>query len=181
MVAINNSGYGARSSALFQYLQIPPPAPADLPPALPRLFHFPGPPASNSSLAGPNGSASGVGLFFGIPFSSAIPRETPRLRHRSHCGNVRIVLSNLFPTDINLEYSLSDEYCRHHFLVGVLLRETAAALKDNSDARYVAISILKSLLIKHAFDNRYQHKVEGLEAALTWFIDCVTALGLLAG
>ncbi|XP_060539930.1 dedicator of cytokinesis protein 11 isoform X1 [Pantherophis guttatus] len=60
--------------------------------------------------------------------------------------------------DVNLEYSLSDEYCRHHFLVGVLLRETSAALKDNSDIRYLAISILKSLLIKHAFDNRYQHK-----------------------
>ncbi|XP_039210727.1 dedicator of cytokinesis protein 11 isoform X1 [Crotalus tigris] len=60
--------------------------------------------------------------------------------------------------DVNLEYSLTDEYCRHHFLVGVLLRETSAALKDNSDVRYVAISILKSLLIKHAFDNRYQHK-----------------------
>ncbi|KAL7979586.1 hypothetical protein Chor_004744 [Crotalus horridus] len=60
--------------------------------------------------------------------------------------------------DVNLEYSLTDEYCRHHFLVGVLLRETSVALKDNSDVRYVAISILKSLLIKHAFDNRYQHK-----------------------
>ncbi|XP_013917046.1 PREDICTED: dedicator of cytokinesis protein 11-like [Thamnophis sirtalis] len=60
--------------------------------------------------------------------------------------------------DVNLEYSLSDEYCRHHFLVGVLLRETSAALKDNSDVRYLAISILKSLLIKHAFDNRYLHK-----------------------
>ncbi|KAG8144680.1 hypothetical protein E2320_013145 [Naja naja] len=60
--------------------------------------------------------------------------------------------------DVNLEYSLSDEYCRHHFLVGVLLRETSIALKDNSDVRYLAISILKSLLIKHALDNRYQHK-----------------------
>ncbi|ETE71936.1 Dedicator of cytokinesis protein 9 [Ophiophagus hannah] len=60
--------------------------------------------------------------------------------------------------DVNLEYSLSDEYCHHHFLVGVLLRETSIALKDNSDVRYLAISILKSLLIKHALDNRYQHK-----------------------
>ncbi|XP_015271740.1 PREDICTED: dedicator of cytokinesis protein 11 [Gekko japonicus] len=60
--------------------------------------------------------------------------------------------------DVNLEYSLSDEYCRHHFLVGLLLRETSVALQDNYDIRYMAISILKSLLIKHAFDNRYQHK-----------------------
>ncbi|XP_053129814.1 dedicator of cytokinesis protein 11 isoform X3 [Hemicordylus capensis] len=60
--------------------------------------------------------------------------------------------------DVNLEFSLTDEYCRHHFLVGLLLRETSVALQDNYDIRCMAISILKSLLIKHAFDNRYQHK-----------------------
>ncbi|KAJ6653778.1 hypothetical protein lerEdw1_008707 [Lerista edwardsae] len=60
--------------------------------------------------------------------------------------------------DVTLECSLSDEYCRHHFLAGLLLRETSIALQDNYDIRCTAISILKSLLIKHAFDNRYQHK-----------------------
>uniref|UniRef100_A0A8B9S5S6 Dedicator of cytokinesis 11 n=1 Tax=Apteryx owenii TaxID=8824 RepID=A0A8B9S5S6_APTOW len=61
--------------------------------------------------------------------------------------------------DVNLEYSLTDEYCRHHFLVGMLLREASVALQDNYDIRYTAIAVLKNLLIKHAFDNRYQHKV----------------------
>uniref|UniRef100_A0A8C0VKX4 Dedicator of cytokinesis 11 n=1 Tax=Cyanistes caeruleus TaxID=156563 RepID=A0A8C0VKX4_CYACU len=61
--------------------------------------------------------------------------------------------------DTNLEYSLTDEYCKHHFLVGMLLREASVALQDNYDIRYTAISVLKNLLIKHAFDNRYQHKV----------------------
>uniref|UniRef100_A0A672VD43 Dedicator of cytokinesis 11 n=1 Tax=Strigops habroptila TaxID=2489341 RepID=A0A672VD43_STRHB len=61
--------------------------------------------------------------------------------------------------DVHLEYSLTDEYCRHHFLVGMLLREASVALQDNYDIRYTAISVLKNLLIKHAFDNRYQHKV----------------------
>ncbi|OXB79700.1 UNVERIFIED_CONTAM: hypothetical protein H355_011086, partial [Colinus virginianus] len=60
--------------------------------------------------------------------------------------------------DVNLEYSLTDEYCRHHFLVGMLLRETSVALQDNYDIRYTAITVLKNLMIKHAFDNRYQHK-----------------------
>ncbi|KAM7159693.1 dedicator of cytokinesis protein 11 isoform 3-T3 [Macrochelys suwanniensis] len=60
--------------------------------------------------------------------------------------------------DVNLEYSLTDEYCRHHFLVGMLLRETSLALQDNYDIRFTAITVLKNLLIKHAFDNRYQHK-----------------------
>uniref|UniRef100_A0A8C8SAD3 Dedicator of cytokinesis 11 n=1 Tax=Pelusios castaneus TaxID=367368 RepID=A0A8C8SAD3_9SAUR len=64
--------------------------------------------------------------------------------------------------EVSLEYSLTDEYCRNHFLVGMLLRETALALQDNYDIRFTAITILKNLLIKHAFDNRYQHKVRRL-------------------
>uniref|UniRef100_A0A803TN96 Dedicator of cytokinesis 11 n=1 Tax=Anolis carolinensis TaxID=28377 RepID=A0A803TN96_ANOCA len=60
--------------------------------------------------------------------------------------------------NVNLESSLSEEYCRHHFLVGLLLRETSFALQDTYEVRSLAISILKSLLIKHAFDSRYQHK-----------------------
>uniref|UniRef100_A0A8C5Q2Q0 Dedicator of cytokinesis 11 n=1 Tax=Leptobrachium leishanense TaxID=445787 RepID=A0A8C5Q2Q0_9ANUR len=60
--------------------------------------------------------------------------------------------------DVNLEYSLTDDYCKHHFLVGMLLREVLQAIQENSDTRYIAISTLKYLLIKHAFDNRYQHK-----------------------
>ncbi|XP_053329057.1 dedicator of cytokinesis protein 11 [Spea bombifrons] len=60
--------------------------------------------------------------------------------------------------DLNLEYSLTDDYCKNHFLVGMLLRELLHAIQENFDARYIAISTLKYLLIKHAFDNRYQHK-----------------------
>uniref|UniRef100_A0A5F8GUM7 Dedicator of cytokinesis 11 n=1 Tax=Monodelphis domestica TaxID=13616 RepID=A0A5F8GUM7_MONDO len=60
--------------------------------------------------------------------------------------------------DSSLESSLSDEYCKHHFLVGLLLRETSIALQDNYEIRYLAITVIKHLLIKHAFDTRYQHK-----------------------
>uniref|UniRef100_A0A803T6B6 Dedicator of cytokinesis 11 n=1 Tax=Anolis carolinensis TaxID=28377 RepID=A0A803T6B6_ANOCA len=67
--------------------------------------------------------------------------------------------------DVNLESSLSEEYCRHHFLVGLLLRETSFALQDTYEVRSLAISILKSLLIKHAFDSRYQHKVRSSRIA----------------
>lgn len=74
-------------------------------------------------------------------------------------GTVPLTIALLFLSDVNLEYSLTDEYCRHHFLVGMLLREASVALQDNYDIRYTAISVLKNLLIKHAFDNRYQHKV----------------------
>lgn len=74
-------------------------------------------------------------------------------------GTVPLTIFMLFLSDVTLEYSLTDEYCRHHFLVGMLLREVSVALQDNYDIRYTAISVLKNLLIKHAFDNRYQHKV----------------------
>ncbi|KAM9537803.1 dedicator of cytokinesis protein 11 isoform 3-T3 [Guaruba guarouba] len=77
--------------------------------------------------------------------------------------------------DVNLEYSLTDEYCRHHFLVGMLLREASVALQDNYDIRYTAISVLKNLLIKHAFDNRYQHKNQQAKIAQLY----LPLLGLL--
>ncbi|XP_078544670.1 dedicator of cytokinesis protein 11 isoform X1 [Lissotriton helveticus] len=79
------------------------------------------------------------------------------------------------PVDVNLEYSLSDDYCKNHFLVGLLLRETALALLDSHDVRYTAMSTLKSLLIKHAFDNRYQHKNQQAKIAQLY----LPLLGLL--
>ncbi|XP_073399582.1 dedicator of cytokinesis protein 11 isoform X2 [Dendrobates tinctorius] len=60
--------------------------------------------------------------------------------------------------DMNLEWGLTDDYCKNHFLVGLLLREILQAMQENCDIRFAAISSLKHLLIKHAFDNRYQHK-----------------------
>ncbi|MGH0130445.1 UNVERIFIED_CONTAM: hypothetical protein FKN15_001657 [Acipenser sinensis] len=57
--------------------------------------------------------------------------------------------------DLSLEYSLSEEYCRNHFLIGLLLRELAIALQDCYEIRHLAISVLKNLMIKHAFDDRF--------------------------
>ncbi|XP_061566530.1 dedicator of cytokinesis protein 11 [Cololabis saira] len=55
----------------------------------------------------------------------------------------------------SLEFSLTEEYCRNHFLVGLLLREVAEALQQGPEVRQVAVSVLKNLLIKHAMDDRY--------------------------
>ncbi|XP_053160816.1 dedicator of cytokinesis protein 9 isoform X11 [Hemicordylus capensis] len=57
--------------------------------------------------------------------------------------------------DLQLDYSLSDEFCKHHFLVGLLLREVGNALQEFRDIRQIAISVLKNLMIKHSFDERY--------------------------
>uniref|UniRef100_A0AAQ5Z9F0 Dedicator of cytokinesis 11 n=1 Tax=Amphiprion ocellaris TaxID=80972 RepID=A0AAQ5Z9F0_AMPOC len=55
----------------------------------------------------------------------------------------------------DLEFSLTEEYCRNHFLVGLLLREVAEALQQGPEVRQLAVSVLKNLLIKHAMDDRY--------------------------
>ncbi|XP_034972053.1 dedicator of cytokinesis protein 9 isoform X6 [Zootoca vivipara] len=57
--------------------------------------------------------------------------------------------------DLQLDYSLSDDFCKHHFLVGLLLREVGNALQEFRDIRQIAISVLKNLMIKHSLDDRY--------------------------
>nr|XP_042902706.1 dedicator of cytokinesis protein 9 isoform X1 [Parasteatoda tepidariorum] len=60
--------------------------------------------------------------------------------------------------DFEHEYRLSEEFCRHHFLLGVLLQEIRASLSEVHDIRQTAVSVFKNLLAKHAFDDRYQSK-----------------------
>ncbi|XP_056610167.1 dedicator of cytokinesis protein 9 isoform X2 [Triplophysa dalaica] len=60
--------------------------------------------------------------------------------------------------DLQLDYSLTDDFCKNHFLVGLLLREVGGALQEFRDIRHIAIQVLKNLMIKHAFDDRYSTK-----------------------
>uniref|UniRef100_A0A4W6D2V0 Dedicator of cytokinesis 11 n=1 Tax=Lates calcarifer TaxID=8187 RepID=A0A4W6D2V0_LATCA len=73
----------------------------------------------------------------------------------------------------SLEFSLTEEYCRNHFLVGLLLREVAEALQQGPEVRQLSVSVLKNLLIKHAMDDRYTaFKVRegGAEAAFPFCV-----------
>uniref|UniRef100_A0A8C2FL23 Dedicator of cytokinesis 9b n=1 Tax=Cyprinus carpio TaxID=7962 RepID=A0A8C2FL23_CYPCA len=60
--------------------------------------------------------------------------------------------------DLQLDYSLTDDFCRNHFLVGLLLREVCGALQEFGEVHQIAIQVLKSLMIKHTFDDRYASK-----------------------
>ncbi|XP_056870201.1 dedicator of cytokinesis protein 9-like isoform X2 [Takifugu flavidus] len=60
--------------------------------------------------------------------------------------------------DLQLDYSLTDDFCKNHFLVGLLLREVSAALQEFREIRQISIHVLKSLMIKHTFDDRYTTK-----------------------
>ncbi|KAI1899148.1 hypothetical protein AGOR_G00058550 [Albula goreensis] len=60
--------------------------------------------------------------------------------------------------DLQLDYSLTDDFCKNHFLVGLLLREVGGALQEFREVRQIAIQVLKNLMIKHTFDDRYTSK-----------------------
>uniref|UniRef100_A0A674CBM3 Dedicator of cytokinesis 10 n=1 Tax=Salmo trutta TaxID=8032 RepID=A0A674CBM3_SALTR len=57
-----------------------------------------------------------------------------------------------------IEYSLTGEFCRKHFLTGLLLRELGLALQDEQDLRHLALASLKNLMAKHSLDARYAMK-----------------------
>uniref|UniRef100_A0A8B9ZG59 Dedicator of cytokinesis 9 n=1 Tax=Anas platyrhynchos TaxID=8839 RepID=A0A8B9ZG59_ANAPL len=75
------------------------------------------------------------------------------------CNHEHYIPLNLpipsLPPDLHLDYSLTDEFCKNHFLVGLLLREVGNALQEFREVRQIAISVLKNLMIKHSFDDRY--------------------------
>uniref|UniRef100_A0A665XCT1 Dedicator of cytokinesis 9 n=1 Tax=Echeneis naucrates TaxID=173247 RepID=A0A665XCT1_ECHNA len=60
--------------------------------------------------------------------------------------------------DLQLDYSLTDDFCKNHFLVGLLLREVNAALQEFREIRQISIQVLKNLMMKHTFDDRYMSK-----------------------
>lgn len=68
---------------------------------------------------------------------------------------------SILPQDIP-EYTLTNEFCRKHFLIGVLLREVGFALQEDQDIRHLALAVLKNLMAKHSFDDRYAEPVKKL-------------------
>ncbi|XP_053674834.1 dedicator of cytokinesis protein 11 [Anopheles nili] len=60
--------------------------------------------------------------------------------------------------DLLQQFCLSEEYCRQHFLVGILLQEVKSSLNEVSHIRRMGLVTLKELLAKHDLDERYQNK-----------------------
>uniref|UniRef100_A0A4W6G3T5 Dedicator of cytokinesis 9 n=1 Tax=Lates calcarifer TaxID=8187 RepID=A0A4W6G3T5_LATCA len=72
-----------------------------------------------------------------------------------------VLISSSFsfsPQTSKLDYSLTDDFCKNHFLVGLLLREVSAALQEFREVRQISIQVLKNLMMKHTFDDRYTSK-----------------------
>lgn len=65
------------------------------------------------------------------------------------------------------EYCLTEEFCKHHFLAGLLMQEVKTSLNEIVQIRKVAIGTLRDLMAKHELDDRYQNKVRLLNVIIT--------------
>lgn len=70
-----------------------------------------------------------------------------------------LLTSSVTNADIKYDYTLTEEFCREHFLAGLVLREVGFALHDVTEVRQYGIRVLRNLLAKHSFDDRYTSKV----------------------
>lgn len=66
------------------------------------------------------------------------------------------------------ESTLSEEFCKHHFIVGLLLQEVRTSLNEVAHIRKIALNTLKSLVAKHELDDRYQSKGQMHRIALIY-------------
>ncbi|XP_071951747.1 dedicator of cytokinesis protein 9-like isoform X5 [Antedon mediterranea] len=60
--------------------------------------------------------------------------------------------------DLQYDYTLTEEFCQNHFLVGILLREVGATLHEGPEVRQMGINVIRNLLAKHSADDRYSTK-----------------------
>ncbi|XP_078488155.1 dedicator of cytokinesis protein 9-like isoform X4 [Ciona intestinalis] len=56
----------------------------------------------------------------------------------------------------NYSYCLSEDYCRVHFLTGLLMKSLCSALYESPEIRSFAIETFRNILAKHVFDDRYK-------------------------
>lgn len=86
--------------------------------------------------------------------------------------NLPIQYSKLSPRnrspDNSEELILSKEFCKHHFLVGILLQEVKTSLNEVMHIRRIALNTLRNLIAKHELDDRYQHKGQMNRIALIY-------------
>ncbi|KAH0624020.1 hypothetical protein JD844_007304 [Phrynosoma platyrhinos] len=76
-----------------------------------------------------------------------------------HLGNSTMQQGILLVLLIDIpEYTLTNEFCQKHFLIGLLLREVGWALQEDQDIRHMALAVLKNLMTKHSFDDRYTER-----------------------
>ena len=64
---------------------------------------------------------------------------------------------------------ITEEFCRNHFLTGVLLQELRSALSEVHQVRGMALSVLRNLVVKHSIDPRYHSKFQQSRISSLYF------------
>ncbi|XP_066583188.1 dedicator of cytokinesis protein 9 isoform X2 [Prorops nasuta] len=72
--------------------------------------------------------------------------------------NLPMMQSRITSKDVMNEYCLSEDFCKLHFLAGLLMQEVKTSLNEVFQIRKVAIATLRDLMAKHELDDRYQNK-----------------------
>ncbi|KAM9710203.1 dedicator of cytokinesis protein 9 isoform 3-T3 [Menidia menidia] len=105
-----------------------------------------------------------------VPLNLPMPFGKGRiLRFQALLSSYHMVESHDTPVDLQMDYSLTDDFCKNHFLVGLLLREVSAAMQEFREVRQISIQVLKNLMIKHTFDDRYTSKSQQARLATLYF------------
>ncbi|XP_070400085.1 dedicator of cytokinesis protein 9 isoform X6 [Nothobranchius furzeri] len=105
-----------------------------------------------------------------VPLNLPMPFGKGRiLRFQAVLSPCDTVESYDTPVDLQMDYSLTEDFCRNHFLVGLLLREVSAALQEFREIRQIAIQVLKNLMVKHTFDDRYTTKSQQARLSTLYF------------
>lgn len=94
-----------------------------------------------------------------VPLFTAVIAMKKCFQGSWYVGYFELLFPFCPPADLQLDYSLTDDFCRNHFLVGLLMREVGGALQEFREVRHIAVQVLKGLMIKHTFDDRYAAKV----------------------
>ncbi|KAK9870395.1 hypothetical protein WA026_007964 [Henosepilachna vigintioctopunctata] len=66
------------------------------------------------------------------------------------------------------EYTLSEDFCKHHFIVGLLLQEVKTSLNEVIHIRKIALATLRDLLAKHEMDDRFETRGQMNRIALIY-------------
>ncbi|XP_037081413.1 LOW QUALITY PROTEIN: dedicator of cytokinesis protein 9-like [Pollicipes pollicipes] len=71
--------------------------------------------------------------------------------------------------DFQQEYFMSESFSAKHYLTGLMLHELRLALSQIPDVRRMAIHAVRDLVVKHAYDDRYQTKGQKARIATLYF------------
>ncbi|XP_030749591.1 dedicator of cytokinesis protein 9 isoform X3 [Sitophilus oryzae] len=81
------------------------------------------------------------------------------------------------------ELTLSEDFCKHHFLVALLLQEIKTSLNEVTYVRRIALGCLRNLIAKHELDDRFQNKGQMGRIALIylpWLVIAIENINRLA-